>query len=439
MTLRHYVGWQAPPHPVEWVSTIVGNPGDSFDSQPQEMQDANVHAVLSDWWRDDDLSNLLSGQLSSGSIQDEIRQKYGISDINKELKNPNPWQLIDVYYNSTVGHAQDLRDAVKNAINKRLKFGPLSLYGPQDYGNDPVTIYYYDNDNLKRVKYPRAALSQVMQPGQQSWWKVNGVKTQQFNGTPSSIFSRTDGSAWGDEGFDWNKDVVPNVGTIVQTIIQIVGAILVATGVGAGVGVALEALSPVIGAAAQGISQAINSGNLTQVAKHFSDILAYAANAGDLSGKFGLTPTQAHNFSLDMVVVQNALAQSQQQTQLGKFIDTLDTISAHIHTVSDDTIKALAGALGDPGAANVVVAGYSASQTGASAQQLHDIGQLLAGQDATTLWELGAGLGLVAANQRQKGIGLGPMGEGVDPKLAAAHAQLAIVIRKLEVRYGIHK
>jgi hypothetical protein len=133
-----YVGWQAPPHPVEWVPTIVGNPGDSFDNQDQGTQDANVHAVLSDWWHDDDLSNLLTGQLASGSIQDQIRQKYGMSDLNGELRNSNPWQLFDVYYNNTVDNAQDLKDAVRNAINKRLKFGALALYGQQDYGNDPV-------------------------------------------------------------------------------------------------------------------------------------------------------------------------------------------------------------------------------------------------------------------------------------------------------------
>jgi hypothetical protein len=292
---------------------------------------------------------------------------------------------------------------------------------------------------LKVVHYPRAALSQVLQPGQQSWWKVGGVKTSQFNGNPQDIYSRTSASSWGDEGFDWNKDVVPNVGVIVQTIVQIIGAILVATGFGSAVGVALEALSPVLGAAAQGISNAINSGNLTQIAKHFSDILAYAANAGDLAGKFGLTPTQAHNFSQDMAIVQNALATSGQQTELGKFVETLGVIAPQIHLVSDDTIKALAGALGDPGASNAVLAGYSASQTGATAQQLHDIGQLLAGQDATALFELGAGLGLVGTYQRQKGLGLGALGSGVDPAVAAAHAKLAIVVRKLEQRYGIQK
>src|SRR6185312_12515581 len=115
----------------------------------------------------------------------------------------------------------DLSSAIRKAMAKRQKLGPLP---DNDYSGDPITIYYYDNDHIKRIMYPRSSISaasgMALDPSNRYWWKGNEIQTQQLN---------SDGS-WGDEGFDWNKDVVGNISQIVGTILAILSAILSATG-----------------------------------------------------------------------------------------------------------------------------------------------------------------------------------------------------------------
>lgn len=264
--MKHIVGWSHPPHAFEVIP--------SFD--PSSRRTEQVRAVLIDYDHDDDLASAGASVLSeivgprprsinadktvspsnwlpslAGGIvladayvdPNRFGKTFGVVRQIGTLPTNVPGAQLATYDYITGAQLQaifskyNLADAIEKAIAKRTKLGPLP---DNDYSADPIVIYYYDNDRIKRIMYPRSAIStasgMALDPNNRYWWKGNAITTQE----------RHDDGSWGDEGFDWNKDVVGNISDIVGTILVILSVILSLTGIGAAAGSAFAAAAAAV-------------------------------------------------------------------------------------------------------------------------------------------------------------------------------------------------
>lgn len=262
--MKHIVGWTHPPHAFEVIP--------SFD--PKSSRGEQIRAVLIDYEHDDDLAKAGAAVLSeiggprpqainpNGTVSAwlpflntgivladafadpaNFGKVFGVVRPTGSLPTNVPGQQLTTFAYMTgdmlnaIFLKHDLSGAIRKAMQKRAALGPLP---PNDYTSDPIVIYYYDNDHIKRILYPRSAIStasgMALDPQNLYWWKGNAITTQQLNG---------DGT-WGDEGFDWNKDVIGNISEIVGTILAILSVILSATGLGAAAGSAFAAAAAAV-------------------------------------------------------------------------------------------------------------------------------------------------------------------------------------------------
>src|SRR5208337_2906158 len=312
---EHVVGWSQPPRPAD---VIV-----SFD--PHASKRDQARSVLYDYYHDD--------PLRYWSDNEAVKRCFiGGSDPRKE--NHDPLLLIAAYENKNhpvwkcqasdtknhdIGdgmHWNDLDQAVQQAIAHRKKLGPL----PQSsYDTNPVVIYYYDNDKMKRITYPGQSIPPALNAQNFRWWswglgdssdagKAHGMddvhtretdepkkiaverahpgwvtkeQKQALKSQYSWLSDMDSGSAgdWQSEGPQWDKDVAGTgvIGSITGAILALVSAVLDATGVGAVVGVPLGIATPFIVAAINATDTALHAGDFGAALANLGPALAQAA------------------------------------------------------------------------------------------------------------------------------------------------------------------
>jgi hypothetical protein len=187
------------------------------------------------------------------------------------------------------------------------------------YDTNPVVIYYYDNDTMKRISYPGPSIPAALNPGNNRWWAwgmgdssdagkaagLDDVHTRETNDPKKIAVERANpgwttpqqkqalkskypwlsdmksGSAgdWGNEQFQWDKDVAGTgvIGSITGAILALVSAVLDATGIGAVVGVPLGIATPFIVAAINATDTALHAGDFGAALTNLGPALAQAA------------------------------------------------------------------------------------------------------------------------------------------------------------------
>jgi hypothetical protein len=155
-------------------------------------------------------------------------------------------------------------------VQKRAGLGPLPANQFQDgSGNvsDPVVIYYYDNDWIKRISYPQSSITAAVQPGENKWWAVGSGTTQPWidqlqnsSGNPTSA-SDPDGS-FAAEGWDFAAgsgtldDVLHAVVTVLSIVLTVASSAL-----GAFVAAFILLAATIAVDIIQGIEQSLWGGN----------------------------------------------------------------------------------------------------------------------------------------------------------------------------------
>lgn len=290
--------------------------------------------------------------------------------------------------------AKKIMPAVDNAVRRRSALGPLP---PNDYG-DPVVVYYYDTDRIKRVSYPRNTITtspgMALDPGQRQWWTVPGAHVEQKN----------DDGTWGDEGWDWNRDVAGELTAIGSAILAVLGAVLVATGVGAAAGAAILAWSAALIAWGEGLAAALSGADPTFAIQNMIGALAQFVGGqippGALAALGKAAVTGAKN------ALESLLPIAQKTAGLS-FSDAVAAAAAELSQgapVTDQTEQVLVALVG-PSAGKVIDAGYGAADY-AEPEQIDGILGLLEQDDAKTLFRLGALLGWMRKHQTRSARGL---------------------------------
>ncbi len=392
--LRHIVGWQQPPRPTDVVP--------SFD--PNTDYDSKVRSVLYDFKHDDDLKSVLAtgpngtapfllvgsavpiGAMSGTVVVAAYEDPAGFiaghyPGLSASQKAQDTQTIVDLF------HSQKFQDAITGAIAKRAKLGPLPA---NDYG-DPVTIYYYDNDRMKRIMYPRASISTLsgmaLDPSNRYWWKNNGITTQELsNGT------------WGDEGVDWNKDIAGNISDITSIIVAIVGAVLLATGVGAAAGAAILAFSAALAAEANMIDAGLTGGDVQKAAMGFINAITKLVGVELPSGV--LTTLGKPVLAAAAGLLAQLLPYFGKTQGMG-FADAYATIQANLNQFGPvtDTIESVLSNLAGSQASKVLDGGYAAASY-SDPHEIQGIIDLLPDADQKTLFQLGATLGMLRKDQQ---------------------------------------
>jgi hypothetical protein len=388
-TPRHFTGWTPPPHPFDVIPSIDG----SMSKVEQ------VRRVLLDWEHDDDLRATFFHQPGNThywifSPPNNLSYTEGIMEAWF-----NPTQLskdqLGAFSEVDIGKWLDdnhVADKINNALAKRLKIGPLP---PNDYSNGYATIYYYDNDHLKKVIYPQTAISTAsgyaLDPNNKYWWKGNGITTAQ----------RNDDGSWGDEGFDWNKDFEGVISTVASIIMAIVGIVLLATGVGAAAGAAILAFSAALVAEANMIATGLSGGDISVALGGFINAITKLVGAELPPGVL----TQLGKPLLQLLAVQlKALIPLVKSTQGQSFTDSYATIKSQLENfgpITDQSKAALDALLGN--ASQPFDAGYKIADYSDPATIDGILGMMQASgvePAAVELFKLGATLGLMRRDQK---------------------------------------
>ena len=405
-----FVGWSPPPHPVDVVVSF----------NPHASKKEKAAAVLLDYYHD----NALRSWADDGNVKQCF---IGGSSPKKEDHDPlllvaayeNPhhkiWQCAGLRW-------KDLDDAVQGAIARRMKLGPLPK---PSYDTNPIVIYYYDNDAMKRITYPLLSVPDALNPANASgarYWamysgpgddasvdagldKVHTLQTadprkirierenpgwknkaalkkilakyasefQHSGDCPTckgtlGMGSIQAGSAggWDDEGFDWDRDVAGTgiVGSITGAILALVSAVLTATGVGAVVGVPLGIATPLIVAAINDLDIGLHTGDFGAGIAGLATAIAQAATSG--AGQAGISLPPAAMKALASTVTSVAAsvrAGEQKKLDFGQiWTDTAKQVQGM--KFGDDEAIAIAKMLTGqgPAAGHVFIQGYLAGK-----------------------------------------------------------------------------
>lgn len=413
--MRHMVGWTHPPYAFVVVPSFPEN-GRATEKQ---------RAVLLDYEHDDDLASIgdaliteLGGPRPTGFNPDGtvstwlnhltspliladafasprtfgevfgvVRQR-GTVKTNVPGAQPFIWSYITEAEVKDLFVKYNLYSALQKAIDKRQKLGPLP---DNDYSGDPIVIYYYDNDRIKRILYPRSSIStasgMALDPQNRYWWKGNGIATQQLNG---------DGT-WGDEGFDWNKDVVGNINEIVGTILAILSAILMATGLGSAAGSAFAAaaaailtqaylVTAAVGTFAAEIDEKLSGGDLYDVLNVFvQGVSTILAGAGEKA-----VSTTIKTLASALEAIAPLTADAQNLTYLEVLSKIEKGLSAKV-VISDGYSEDMSNLFG-PALGSVFKGGYDAALV-APPEVIQGILSILTDPSQKVVFQTGALLG----------------------------------------------
>lgn len=390
---RHFVGWTRPPHAFEAIPSFTN--ADSLTDQTK--------AVLLDFVHDDDMRQ--AAKAYGWYLAGAEAKVHGVDVIDPEslyvaVTDPDTWLLLNSgqavgLSTANLQQAYDgggMAAAINSAIQKRLKLGPLP---PNTYDDTNVTVYYYDNDRIKQIVYPRTSLTtdsgMALDPKNTKWWSGNGITIQET----------TDGTTWSDEGFDAQKDLAGAIPTIISIIMVAIAAVLAITGVGAVASAAIIAWSAALLAESQMIADACVNEDVTA---------AFTAFINAITKFVGLSIPQsvvspAAKAALSYLNAQmKALVPLVQATSNMNFKDAaayiqmnLPPLPVGVPPTTDDQILSLSILLG--GASSVYESGYRALSYGGP-NTVDGILSVLPDADQRTLFRLGATMGLVK-NQQQ--------------------------------------
>ncbi len=407
-----FVGWSQPPRPADVAV--------SFD--PRASKRDQARSVLYDYYHDDPLRYWSDNEAVKRCFiggKDPRKEDHDPLLLIAAYENPNHrvWQCqYSDTQNHNVGtgmHWRDMDKAVQRAIAHRRKLGPLPK---SSYDTNPIVIYYYDSDKMKRITYPLSAVPQALDPHNNRWWApaiagdksdagkaaglddVHTLETQD----PSKIAVERqnpgwttrakkeelkkakyphmshmgNGSAgdWDDEGFTWDKDVAGTgvVGSITGAILALVSAVLDATGIGAVVGVPLGIATPFIVAAINATDTALHAGDFGAALANLGPALAQAAisAAGKGAGAagFNIPPAALKALSGTVSTIANDVARGQEKKlEFGEIWAEVAKKAQSYGKIGDDEVEAIAHMLGGPGgkgspAGHVFIQGYLAGK-----------------------------------------------------------------------------
>lgn len=380
-----FAGWAQPPRPADVVV--------SFD--PRASKRDQARAVLYDYYHDD--------PLRYWSDNEAVKRCFGV----KTKEDHDPLRLITAYENpkdklwSCQGTGMswaEMDKAVQQAIVHRTKLGPLPH---SSYDTNPVVIYYYDNDKMKRITYPGMSIPAALNPNNVRWWAwgvgdssdagkaagLDDVHTRETDDPKKIAAERAHpgwtkgakdgtGSAgdWSNEQATWDKDVAGTgvVGSITGAILAVISAVLDATGFGAVVGVPLGIATPFIVAAINATDTALHAGDFGAALANLGPALAQAAVSavGKGAGAAGIhiPPVAMQALGTTVSMISKAVASGQQKKEdFGQIWSEVAKKAKSFGKLGDAEAQAIGAVLGGPGgksgtAGHVFTQGYLAGK-----------------------------------------------------------------------------
>jgi hypothetical protein len=438
---EYLVGWSQPPRPADVVVSF--NPRASARDQ--------ARAVLYDYYHDD--------PLRYWSDNEAVKRCFiGGKDPRKE--NHDVLLLIAAYENKNHSvwkcHGTgmtwvEMNKAVQQAIAHRRKLGPLPK---SSYDTNPVVIYYYDNDKMKRITYPMRAVPNALDPVNNSWWAtpqqdnsdaavaagLDDIHTRETDDPKKIAVERANpgwitqqqkqalkskypwlsdmksGSAgdWTYEGFTYDKDWVGKGiwGTITGAVMAVVTAI--GSAVTFGIAAApLGALSAVAVAAVNAADTALHAGDFGAALAQLGPALIQAAvsAAGSASGAagFNIPPAALKALGSTLGTIAKDLADAQQKkgADFGEMWAEVAKKAQSYSKIGEDQAEAIAHLISGQSATagHVFIQGYLAGKF-LDSKALSGIGNILKAYSAfadpriINIALLGMGLGHIAAAQQ---------------------------------------
>jgi hypothetical protein len=440
----------------------------SYDPSDTDM--VTRWKILLDWAHDDDMKNYVTGQrtmlwqfggapavsghfnnfptdtliafyfLGPNPSADEIKDfalKYDTfvnvspdpGDPGQQVQYPNqgyvstlPTRLPAAWV--TIWHGLD--DTITNkVIPKRAALGPLPANTYLDQNGqlaDPIVINYYDDQWIKRIKYPLAVLQAAST--QDQWWNVGQgmiVPTMEqwaSNGTNvwgnrSPAASSDPDAGWYPDGWDFAKGSGAFF-DIMHVIVSVLVLVLSATGIGTVVAAFIGAILTIVLDLIQAAETALMNGNpavaLLNIGQAILSVgtaeigqLASASPALAKLGKVGIA-----ELGTILKQVGTDLSPPHQTLGVGDQLDLLRANAAKYSVMTLDNFNAVLSLVSGNGSVGVPLAqaGWDTSQYAS-----HDdtIGVGLVYQTAFTgpaaaLWQMGAQLGTLSKAQANMGL-----------------------------------
>jgi len=411
----HVVGWSAPPHPIDVIPSV----------DPRASKKQQARAVLFDFYHDD--------ALRSWADDGNVKDVFGV----KHTEDTDPTLLIQAYENpndpvwkkkplAQAGNAtwKKLDDAVQSAIKRRVKLGPLPK---ASYSTDPIVIYYYDHDRMKKIVYPRYVVPTILLAPPQSsnyrfWWRADGniftYETQDPKkieaerkkpGSPTSCLNRDKCRGeghWDDEGFDWNKDMPGNVEAVFSTIMEIVGAVLqVIPGIGTAIGTALMIGGAVLAAVLNALDQALTGGDVAAALTNLGVVIVQASAKGMSAAGVQAPPEAVKALGQTIQSIGAAVEAGQKRKDDWATIWGDIAKKANSFTkIGDNEAHVIEAILGDTTAGHVFMKGFEAGKltdppTIAAIAEIVKATATFSDPKIVNLFLLGAGIGYISRTQ----------------------------------------
>src|SRR5208337_3842463 len=389
----YLVGWSQPPRPADVVVSF----------NPRASKRDQARAVLYDYYHDDPLRYWSDNEAVKRCFiggQDPRKENHDVLLLIAAYENKNHpvWKCrYSGTKNHNIGdgmHWKDLDRAVQQAITHRRKLGPLPK---SSYDTNPVVIYYYDNDKMKRITYPMRAVPNALDPVNNSWWAtpqqdnsdaaiaagLDDIHTRETDDPKKIAAERANpgwitqqqkqalkarypwlsdmksGSAgdWSYDGFVYDKDWVGKGiwGTITGAVMAVITAI--GSAMTAGILAApLGAASAVVTAAVQAADTAIHAGDfgaaLGQLGPALIQAAVAAAGQGAGAAGFNIPPAALKALGSTLSVIAKDIADAQQKkgADFGAMWAEVAKKAQSKSKIGDDEAEAIAHLISDQSA-----------------------------------------------------------------------------------------
>ncbi len=425
----HVVGWSPPPHPIDVIASF--NPHASKRDQARSILNDYLYDNATRDWADDGTVKKAFGQPGK-----PVQKKEDI----------DPGMLIQAYENphhkvwATHGGRNswnELDKVVQAVIGRRTKLGPLpkSSYDP---AHDPIVIYYYDHDRMKKITYPRIAIPGALDPGNLTWWRWPGSSGHQSDAEkkkgiddihtfesqdPKAIAAERahpgvpGGGNWGGEGFDAGKDLPGNMGVISSSIMQYLGFVLeLIPGVGTAIGTTLIMAAPYVQQIANVVDVTIAGGDNAAALAGLSKMVTAAAATGLKYGAgVDIPPVAVQAIGVTIDQVAQGVDQAQKQKlDFASLWGQVAKKAASFGKLDDTAAHVIATVLGEDVAGKVFLAGHQAGKL-ADLPTIASIAKIVQPMGAftdpkiTNLFLLGAGIGHISKVQEAQSGGRKPL------------------------------
>jgi hypothetical protein len=455
-------GWLPPPRPI-YVAP-------SYD--PSDTDEITRWKILLDWPHDDDMKNFVTSQkmmLWEFGGAPAIAGHFNSFPTDKLIafyflgSNPSAEQIADfaIKYDAFIDEPPDpgdpgqqvsipsdapgttrtvatrlpaawvtiwngLDDTITNkVIPKRAALGPLPANTYLDEsGNlaDPVIINYYDDQWIKRIKYPSGTIQAAST--QDQWWNVGAgsmvptIEQWASNGTDivgnrSPRASYATDADWYPDGWDFAKGSGAFF-DIMHAIVSVLILVLSATGIGTVAAAFIGAILNIALDFIQAAETALMGGNPAVALLNVGSAILSVGSAeiGQLAsaspslaklGKLGIT-----ELGSILKQVGTDLSPPHQTLSVGDQLDLLRANASKYGVMTLDNFNAVLSIVSGNGSVSVPLAqgGWDTSQY-ASRDDLTGVGlvyQVAFPGPAAALWAMGAQLGTLSKTQADMGI-----------------------------------